>query len=166
MGIVRAAELFKSCQILGIDTENVKVVEDPKLQDGFDSIWELDAVAHVVSGIVDQWKIDSIITFDDRGVSGHPNHIATWFGVKHMVEDKVFREKHNDFRVWKLGSTNFFRKYSGILDIFLSSWDFGIMFFSHRIWINYAAMVSHYSQFVWYRRLFIIFSRYDRLAPV
>ena len=81
MGIVRAAELFKSCQILGIDTENVKVVEDPKLQDGFDSIWEPDAVAHVVSDIVDQWKIDSIITFDDRGVSGHPNHISCYEAV-------------------------------------------------------------------------------------
>jgi N-acetylglucosaminylphosphatidylinositol deacetylase len=27
-------------------------------------------------------------------------------------------------------------------------------------WLNHAAMVAHWSQFVWFRRLFVLFSRY------
>ena len=160
LGDTRTKELFNSCKILGIDTEKVQVVDDLKLQDGFEEVWEPAAVASAVSTSVDKWNINSIITFDNQGVSGHPNHIATWLGVKNMVDDKAFQDKHEDFRLWTLASTSFLRKYSGICDIFLSAWDPGAMFYSPKLWTNHAAMAAHYSQFVWYRRLFVFFSRY------
>eukprot|EP00505_MAST-04D_sp_SCG-Rhode-Island_P006566 Stramenopile-MAST_4_protein_6566 len=44
--------------------------------------------------------------------------------------------------------------------LLVSSWDPGVFFCVFRPMINYMAMNAHFSQFVWYRRLFIVFSRY------
>ena len=72
-------------------------VNAPYLQDGFDQVWKKEKVASHVEQFVHKYDIkqvlihfssinfiDSIeiITFDDYGVSGHPNHIATYHGVK------------------------------------------------------------------------------------
>lgn len=45
--------------------------------------WDTDLVAKIVGEHVKKWKIDSIITFDDGGVSGHINHRAVAAGVKY-----------------------------------------------------------------------------------
>jgi len=41
-------------------------------------------VAEVVEEYVKKWGIDAIITFDDRGVTGHINHRATAAGVRYQ----------------------------------------------------------------------------------
>lgn len=115
-----------------------------------------------------------VFTFDDYGVSGHPNHIATHFGVKQAVAEQHARctsassdvDQHETtapVRAWALESTSLVRKYIGVLDAVVSSWSLGrdgaFVFLAQPQW-NYAAMALHHSQFVWYRRLFVLFSRY------
>ena len=42
-------------------------------------------------------------------------------------------------------------------------------FYNYKPWINWYAMKIHYSQFVWYRRLFVVFScytYYSELRPM
>jgi N-acetylglucosaminylphosphatidylinositol deacetylase len=117
-----------------------------------------------------------VFTFDDYGVSGHANHIATHYGVKRAVQE--LREKCSAaaettdakaVRGWALESTNMLRKYTGLLDTALSFWlsrrkeeeeDESQFVFVFRPRWNYNAMALHQSQFVWYRRLFVAFSRY------
>ncbi|EGZ14271.1 hypothetical protein PHYSODRAFT_510798, partial [Phytophthora sojae] len=66
--------------------------------------------------------------------------------------------------------TNILRKYVGLLDAALSYWlarrkedekeeERQFVFVCKPRW-NYNAMALHRSQFVWYRRLFVAFSRY------
>ena len=160
LGETRSKELLESCRILGISEDRVCVVEDPELQDGMKSEWPATAVKRTVSKQVDKWGIHSIVTFDEGGVSGHPNHIDTCRGVEAMFEEDAFRVAHPDFRLWELRSTSLLRKYSGVFDLLVSSWDPGVFFCVFRPMINYMAMNAHFSQFVWYRRLFIVFSRY------
>src|SRR5438128_314333 len=92
-----------------------------------------------------------------------------------------FLNRRTDIQGWKLLSTNIVRKYIGPLDLCLSyilctSGYFPPsqvserapqldqkLFTSFQLGKTYTAMKIHYSQFVWFRRLFVIFSRYSYL---
>ena len=70
-----------------------------------------------------------------------------------------------------LESTSILRKYIGVLDIFLSAAAAVSRPEKHLcVWaepvLNYRAMNAHYSQFVWYRKLFVVFSRYTYMNTV
>lgn len=125
-----------------------------------------------------------VFTFDDYGVSGHANHIAVHHGVKQAVEEQHRRcdavtttssDPSNPppvspakVRGWALESTSILRKYIGVFDALVSSWtlrsgdggDDSAFVFLCKPWWNYHVMALHHSQFVWYRRLFVAFSRY------
>ncbi|KZV58261.1 N-acetylglucosaminyl-phosphatidylinositol de-N-acetylase-like, partial [Dorcoceras hygrometricum] len=104
-----------------------------------------------------------IITFDDYGVSGHCNHRDVHQGVRKFFHNNS--ERH--IEVWELVSTGMARKYSGAVDVWLS-----IIFsrcqqngksqclLNHDPRKSYSAMAQHSSQWVWFRKLFVLFSSY------
>ncbi|RLN80022.1 hypothetical protein BBO99_00004818 [Phytophthora kernoviae] len=166
-------ELRACATYLGLSSDHVQVLEDPKLQDGMESQWDVPHIAAIVAAYVDKHSIDVVFTFDDYGVSGHANHIATHFGVKRALQQQQERcnaaeSDEKIVRGWGLESTSLVRKYVGILDTALSYWlsrqdgeqDERQFVFVFRPRWNYNAMAMHQSQFVWYRRLFVAFSRY------
>ncbi|CAN0434024.1 unnamed protein product, partial [Hapterophycus canaliculatus] len=55
---------------------DVVVVEHPRLQDGSTEDWPADVVSSHVSDFVRKFGIKTVLTFDERGVSGHPDHVA------------------------------------------------------------------------------------------
>ncbi len=62
----------------------------------------------------------------------------------------------------KLESTNILRKFSGPFDILWSLVRSGeVIVFNPNILLTIRAMRCHFSQYVWYRRIFIILSRYS-----
>jgi N-acetylglucosaminylphosphatidylinositol deacetylase len=165
LGSVRTEELYKCAKVLKIKKNHVKVVDDSKLQDGKNNSWLKRDVAKQVSSYVNLWSINKIITFDDYGVSGHENHTDTSRGVVYFYESSKWGNKSSNLgntnSLYLLQSTNIFRKYTGIFDVMTSLVQDGSQCFcSLTPWINYAAMQAHFSQFVWYRRLFVLFSRY------
>jgi LmbE family N-acetylglucosaminyl deacetylase len=85
LGATRALELLASCKLLGLDESQVTLVDDAALQDGLDVAWDPAAVAEIVGGHVEEHRIDRVITFDEGGVSGHTNHVATYEGVRRML---------------------------------------------------------------------------------
>ena len=98
-------------------------------------------------------------------MSGHENHTDTSRGVVYFYESSKWGNKSSNLgntnSLYLLQSTNIFRKYTGIFDVMTSLVQDGSQCFcSLTPWINYAAMQAHFSQFVWYRRLFVLFSRY------
>ena len=99
-----------------------------------------------------RWGIDYVVTFDGSGVSGHPNHIAIWSALG------SFR----DVPVYQLESTNILRKYIGLLDAYWSVRT-DLIAVNVNSKLCWDAMNTHYSQFVWYRKLFVVFSRYAYL---
>ena len=138
------------------------VIDDPELQDGMDIHWAPELVADFVT----KWcmqkeasdgpscKIDIIITFDDEGVSGHTNHKATFHGVKELMTKKMI-----DVEVMTLTTYGILRKYIGAIDI-----NFILPNEWHAFWFNncaaYSNLAAHESQLVWFRKFFIILSRY------
>lgn len=174
LGDVRAKELKACASYIGLSLDHVRIVEDPKLQDGMEENWDVTHVAAIVTKYIEEHGINTVFTFDDYGVSGHPNHIITHYGVKlciHKLHDTATAADKEKKSVcgWALESTNILRKYVGLLDTAASFWlsrqnrngqhEMHFVFVFRPQW-NYNAMALHQSQFVWYRRLFVAFSRY------
>jgi N-acetylglucosaminylphosphatidylinositol deacetylase len=154
-------ELTRACVSLGILAERVSVIDDPALQDGMQSNWPSTAVAKHVQHFAERQSLNTLLTFDDKGVSGHPNHIACCRGV---LQFAAATERSPIITVLLLQSTGLLRKYIGAADIVLSwcllkqhDMAIAVCLDPRPVW---AAMAAHRTQLVWYRRLFIVFSRY------
>ncbi|KAJ1973419.1 N-acetylglucosaminyl-phosphatidylinositol de-N-acetylase [Dimargaris xerosporica] len=175
-GDVRKLELIRSCQTLGIDKKNIVIVDHVALPDDPNRVWDIRTVAQIVEKCVLDRGIGSIFTFDSRGVSGHMNHIATYLGVQHMLG---FSKPIRALKIpaYRLLSVSITRKYISIFDSMFSlsianqsqlatigiasSPDY-LLFISNWRHIHAArqAMFKHESQLVWFRYLYIFFSRY------
>ena len=131
------------------------------------------------------WHRIVLITFDRFGVSGHVNHVDTYSGVcgiasqgtLNLSGDSGKRKNTIPVRAWSLISErNIVRKYFPILSwvlLLLSFFQtkkashhnfhdnsFYLSYRLHEPTLNWKAMATHKSQFVWYRRLFVVFSCY------
>lgn len=121
--------------------------------------------------------IDVLITFDDSGVSSHPNHISLFHGARHFIASLIHNRPGWQCPVdlYTLSSVNIARKYSGFLDSMVSTL---AMAFSKRqsgdhpsplLFISGAGEVrtaqkamttAHISQMKWFRWGWIGLSRY------
>ncbi|XP_039134683.1 N-acetylglucosaminyl-phosphatidylinositol de-N-acetylase-like isoform X2 [Dioscorea cayenensis subsp. rotundata] len=162
-GNIRKEEFYRACAILKVPLQQVQILDHPKLHDGFDKPWDIQLLAKIVKEEIRMRAIDLVITFDNYGVSGHPNHRDVHRGICVFLCDN----SGSNVEAWELASTSIFRKYTGPVDIWLS------IFFSHsypgsRIYCllnkcpsrSYLAMAEHSSQWVWLRKLFVVFSSY------
>jgi len=158
LGEVREEELQYSSKKIGIPEENLKIVENEGIQDGPENMWRVEHVGEEVGNYTKQCKPDIIITFDRYGVSGHPNHIATSKGVSYAYKNNLIE---GDTLLYQLDSVNVIRKYSSFLDCFVSSTSKIYNIASLKDIINIqGAMKQHKSQLTWFRKLYVIFSRY------
>ena len=148
MGSKREDELNKCAKYLGF--ESAKIINDKDLPDSMTIEWPLEKIRQHVQECIVNKNIEAIITFDDYGVSGHLNHRAVSRACR-LVEVK---------KLSLLESTNIFRKYISIFDFFISSILTDDLALNSNPIYAWKAMKMHHSQFVWYRKLFIVFSRY------
>ncbi|KAJ3693927.1 hypothetical protein LUZ60_009407 [Juncus effusus] len=163
LGNMRKEELYRACTVFKIPSEQIKILDDPNLQDGFSNKWDHDLLAGVIEEHIKMWSIDMVITFDKCGVSGHPNHRD----VHHAVRKLQYENLQKDIDTWELISMTILRKYSGPLTIwislFFSSWyqtrDM-LLLLNRDPFKSYDAMSQHKSQWVWFRKLFVVFSSY------
>lgn len=169
-GYVRKEEMLHACLVLKVPICNVTILDHLELQDGFDKPWSHNLLADIIAQEIKTHDVDTIITFDDYGISGHPQHRAVHYGVCTLLME---REKHSRGQpdkivdAWELISTSIIRKYSGPLDIWYSilySLRLGKgethCFFGKYPHMCFLAMGQHSSQWLWYRKLFVIFSSY------
>ncbi|EGC33430.1 hypothetical protein DICPUDRAFT_92416 [Dictyostelium purpureum] len=143
LGLIREEELVKSCESLGIPKENVYFEETGKFEDGMKITWDTEEVKDVISEFVDKTSADIIISFDENGISSHPNHISIFKGLelymklikspnsnnnnnnnktrKNVNNDHNYNNNNNsnkkNIKAYKLETVNIIRKYIGISDI-------------------------------------------------
>ncbi len=167
-GKIREKELLNSCKVLGIEPENCTIINDECLPDDPNIKWKPEVITRYIKEEISKTKFHMLLTFDSYGVSSHPNHIAIHTAVKNMVNSHQIPQ---DLQVFSLETTNIVRKYLGIFDLPLSmllSPIYLAVSFSHVMQAQ-QAMQCHKSQYVWFRRLYVIFSRYmimNTLKPV
>jgi len=161
LGAVRKQELVTSCRAAGILDSNIIAVDDPRLRDGMNEHWPADAIAQYL--LRHAADAEAIVTFDGKGISRHPNHIAVHEGVKLFLTNK--RQQGEDCRGLALVTTNLLRKYIGPFDLPMTT-----LFTSSELIIvaplgcftaALRFMRFHQSQLVWFRHLFVFFSRYS-----
>lgn len=183
-GKQRIHELIQSCQLMNILDETRKdkdsiviskpselskkarlvIVDNEELQDGMtdkQQQWNTELISEFVRQFVHVNQIDTLLTFDAHGISAHPNHISVHEGVllsyrKHL-KDKVI--------LYQLVTSSLLRKYTGLIDFALAlaldkTREDTVILFTPDITSAYRCMKAHATQFIWFRKLFILFSRY------
>lgn len=80
LGKLRELELQKVANFLKIN--NLKIINHAKLQDGMSEKWDISLIKSLIQEYYNEKPFEIILTFDENGVSDHPNHIAVSKGVK------------------------------------------------------------------------------------
>jgi len=164
LGKVREKELLKACAKLGVQEDHVTIVDDKRLQDGPNNNWEVSAISEHLLPFIDKHNIGALVTFDNYGISGHPNHIALHTAVAELRENKALDPAK--VRVHRLQSVALFRKFSGPMCylerrfLFVGLGKKTQTVFALDVALVYGCLWAHKSQAVWYRSLFVLFSRY------
>nr|XP_034995846.1 N-acetylglucosaminyl-phosphatidylinositol de-N-acetylase [Zootoca vivipara] len=154
-GDVRKKELLDSCLVLGIPPSNVTVIDHRDLPDHPSVEWDTQLLSALILKHVKTNQINLVVTFDARGVSGHLNHKCLYTAVRRLHSEKKFPEGvyHCLFIIYYRGDIPYnFKHLLPFGDI-----PNGTCATSPN---SRRAMQCHHSQLLWFRRLYLFFSRY------
>ncbi|XP_051848046.1 N-acetylglucosaminyl-phosphatidylinositol de-N-acetylase [Antechinus flavipes] len=159
-GTIRKRELLQSCDVLGIPPSSVTIIDHSHLPDDPNVQWNTELLATLLLRHIKANHIDLVVTFDTGGVSGHANHIALYSAIRFLRSTgKLPRE----CSVLTLESVNILRKYLSVLDLpftWLQTQDVLFVLTKKEAEQAKKAMLCHKSQLLWFRHLYIIFSRF------
>uniref|UniRef100_A0A8C2BW58 N-acetylglucosaminylphosphatidylinositol deacetylase n=1 Tax=Cyprinus carpio TaxID=7962 RepID=A0A8C2BW58_CYPCA len=128
--------------------------DDPAVQ------WSTALISSLTLKHIRNYSISVVLTFDGSGVSGHANHIAIYVALRHLASAGRLPE---GCQILSLHSISLLRKYVSVLELPVS-WLLPSDFCCIIGWEEYKhakkAMFCHHSQLLWFRRLYILFSRY------
>lgn len=120
LGHIRSKELINSARIFGIPEENVHQIEDEiNFRDAMNITWDNTKISATINKIITSnnkvasGQVVNLITFDELGVSDHPNHKSLLSGAKVYLEQHAANKNDQHLvQVFKLNSLSFFEKYS------------------------------------------------------
>lgn len=162
-GSKREDELRNSCRKLD---KNIILKIEPKFEDNPEVEWDLNELENVVTKYMKQNRIDSLITFDEHGISSHVNHKALNKAIP------IIKENNKNLIVYTLKTCFVLRKYFFLFDLLPTLlFDLKLTLNESRkslfylntprdYLINIGAMCEHKTQLMWFRYLYILSSRY------
>ncbi|EDL10346.1 N-acetylglucosaminyl-phosphatidylinositol de-N-acetylase isoform 1 [Mus musculus] len=162
-GEIRKKELLQSCAVLGIPPSRVMIIDKRDFPDDPEVQWDTELVASTLLQHIHANGTDLVVTFDAEGVSGHSNHIALYKAVRALHSGGKLPKGCS---VLTLQSVNALRKYAFLLDLpwtLLSPQDVLFVLTSKEVAQAKKAMSCHRSQLLWFRYLYVLFSRYMRI---
>ncbi|NXV96098.1 PIGL acetylase, partial [Calonectris borealis] len=164
-GEIRKKELEQSCFLLGIPASDVTVVDHRDLPDNPAVEWDTQLLAAFVLKHIEANNINLVVTFDAGGVSGHANHISLYTALryKYCCFEICILFLCLGCRVLVLESVNLFRKYISLLDVLVSCLlprDALFILTEEETEQARRAMRCHRSQLLWFRHIYMLFSRY------
>jgi N-acetylglucosaminylphosphatidylinositol deacetylase len=154
----RSDEFRRSCEQLRV--KDHRIIDDHiYLKDDQSVSWSSEAILGHVKQSIRRWNISTIISFDENGVSGHRNHSSIYYALLQLSEN-------SQIHFLSLQSLPIYRKYFTLIEfirIYLIPKSINTKRFILPVkdsWIPYKAMLEHRSQLVWFRYLYLLFSRY------
>ncbi|XP_003132072.1 N-acetylglucosaminyl-phosphatidylinositol de-N-acetylase isoform X1 [Sus scrofa] len=162
-GEIRKKELLQSCDVLGIPSSSVTIIDNRDFPDNPAVRWDPGRVADVLLRHIELNSIDLVVTFDAGGVSGHSNHVALYAAARTLCAEGKLPK---GCKVLALQSVNRLRKYISLLDLpcsLLLARDALFVLTRQEVAQAQKAMSRHRSQLLWFRRLYVLFSRYLRI---
>ncbi|EFO95785.1 hypothetical protein CRE_13998 [Caenorhabditis remanei] len=157
LGKIRARELSRAASKLGISSSDVICLDYDEFRDG--DTWDRNSLCQIVMRHVEVLSADTVISFDSYGVSGHQNHSSCFEALQTAYSNGGVPR---DVQIFVLDSIPLWRKYIGMSDA-LFSFGRSPFFYMARfrdVAACWRAMWAHKSQLVWFRVLFIFFSRF------
>ncbi|CRH00891.1 N-acetylglucosaminylphosphatidylinositol deacetylase, putative [Plasmodium relictum] len=134
LGKIREKELFHVWSYLGGERRNCKVLNNINIQDGWD-YWDEENISNILNDYCSKHNINTILTFDNYGISGHPNHISIFNSVRLLSKIK-------EIDIFILNSTNIIHKYMGFISFpFLLHKKFLISFFNPLLLLRVNAFI-------------------------
>ncbi|KAG1753594.1 N-acetylglucosaminylphosphatidylinositoldeacety la se [Suillus paluster] len=176
IGEQRKGELWRSLDILGVEEERRWIVEHPQLQDNITQEWDAEIIAEVLRPYVIEHHITSVLTFDTKGISLHPNHFSLPLGASHLIKSLSSSSHASVPRLFSLVTVPVLPKYTGLSYALLARLPvvsqaflaFKPMVDPLPVFISgipdylttARAILAHDSQMAWFRYLYMTFSRY------
>ncbi|XP_023688847.1 N-acetylglucosaminyl-phosphatidylinositol de-N-acetylase isoform X2 [Paramormyrops kingsleyae] len=122
--------------------------------------WSIQLISSLVLKQVKESSINLVLTFDVCGVSGHANHTAIYKALRYLGSSGRIPD---GCCFLSLQSVSMIRKYLSILELPIS-WILASDYSTVAALKEYrrarAAMLRHRSQLLWFRHLYLLFSRY------
>ncbi|KAF4591423.1 phosphatidylinositol glycan class L [Ophiocordyceps camponoti-floridani] len=154
--------------LLGVGCGHVDVVDDGRFPDSMTERWQVESLSKLLTSTLRCHRIDTLITFDATGISSHPNHRACHAASLRLPASDSDSDSDSEYPrdVYALETVSLLRKYMSVLDLlFLRGGTNAARLRFVSGWGGYrrarAAMVTaHVSQMVWFRHLWVLFSRY------
>ncbi|NXJ02233.1 PIGL acetylase, partial [Psophia crepitans] len=162
-GEIRKKELEQSCFLLGIPASDVTVIDHRDLPDNPAVEWDTQLLAAFVLKHIEDNNINLVVTFDAGGVSGHANHISLYTALRYSVLHASPNASLQCCHVLVLESVNLLRKYVSVLDVPVSCLlprDALFILTEEETERARRAMRCHRSQLLWFRHIYMLFSRY------
>ncbi|OXG30841.1 N-acetylglucosaminylphosphatidylinositol deacetylase [Cryptococcus neoformans Ze90-1] len=185
LGEKRKGEFVKSYEALGIPAENLEITDHPDLPDGLTTKWNTTLVSTIIQDSLFSNPVDIVVTFDPKGITSHPNHVTLPSSLALIPAERrprVLALQSPDtlpkftgplYIVYLHLRTIFFSpQFQRAFQFLFPSFNtfFGaenvqetqahVMINDLRGWATgLKAMMAHHSQLVWFRYLYVAFSR-------
>lgn len=161
IGETREAEFYNTLtSYFPLNRSALTLVDDEtKFKDSMSIRWDADDIAEAIETNLPDTK--KIVTFDDYGISGHPNHISLYYGALKWAEKSPL-----DRQVYILKSVPIWRKFISSFDEMITyQFDQGSKAFllarkPARRNIKRAMTIGYKSQATWFRKCWVVLSRY------
>ncbi|KAM3868649.1 N-acetylglucosaminyl-phosphatidylinositol de-N-acetylase [Diretmus argenteus] len=159
-GAQRKEELLNSCAVLGIPASRVTLVDHTDLPDDPRAEWSVSLTSSLIAKHIRAHSVNMVLTFDGRGVSGHANHSSVHKALSHLASTG---QVPDECCLLSLVTVGLLRKYLSVLELPLS-WllpsRLCCIIGSDGYRQAMGAMLCHRTQLLWFRYLYIFFSRY------
>ena len=140
---------------------NNVILNVPELQDDITKKWDSSKVAEMIDEFMRKNNdIKTIITFDENGVTKHPNHISCFDGLMYYLNKYSDECKNKNIQVFILESFNFVLQYTWIIPMikcFFSKYGY----ISNTFFTSYKLMRLYETQFNLLRKFHTILSSYS-----
>lgn len=158
LGMIRKRELGAAIDKLGLTSDNLTILDLQDYPDGANK-WEIEKLSKIILQYIEKLGCHLALTFDSCGISGHTNHISCFHALQYLYTNGLLP---TDFQVFVLETVSIFRKYIWLFDLFPSYFRSTFLNISSPkdVLKIYSAMREHQSQLVWFRYLYMAFSRY------
>ena len=138
-----------------------KILNIPELQDNIKKYWDPSVVSEQIEEFLKYNEdVKTIITFDENGVTKHPNHISCYKGLQYYLKKHSNECKNKGIKIYTLDSFNFFLQYSLIFPLLRGLFKrysyFLLTFFNSYRWMS-----IYETQFNLLRKAHVILSSYS-----
>ena len=158
LGKLRIEEFNNVAQTLGM--KDYKIIDHPQMQDHLYKPWNISVVESYLKDYLDNNPdIGTIISFDEKGVTKHPNHMSVHKGIQLYIKEHKYDIMKKGINIFFFDTFSPFIQYGTILP-YLNMYFKESGFFDWNFFFSWNHMKLYKTQFNFPRRVHVLCSGY------